>query len=90
MDIVLPMSTAVNQHLVVYVVKGQAEAEAIREEFVGDKHVRVIWPAGASDRQRVQPLYRLTGGLGVIGDLYMILGRDPLLAAGLRRPTRLL
>ncbi|MFF5142274.1 ricin-type beta-trefoil lectin domain protein [Streptomyces sp. NPDC013157] len=96
---------------VVYVAKSQAEAEAIRDRFVGNKHVRVIWPDGAFDTQRVQPLVRkinggtvritpgeviekapsmpdapseprtggagsrvgkLMGGLGVIGDLYMI------------------
>ncbi|WP_328753217.1 RHS repeat-associated core domain-containing protein [Streptomyces sp. NBC_00285] len=94
----------------VYVAQSQAEAEAIRDKFVGNKHVRVIWPDGAFDTQRVQPLVRninggtiritpgevtgrapsvpdvpseprsgggsragrLMGGLGVVGDLYMI------------------
>ena len=95
---------------VVYVAKSQAEAEVIRDKFVGNKHVRVIWPDGSFDTHRVQPLVRkidggtiriipgeaqakaptvpeapsatrtgggsrvgkLMGGLGVIGDLYMI------------------
>ncbi|MHB9862030.1 hypothetical protein [Streptomyces sp. YIM S03343] len=106
---------------VVYVAQSQAEAEAIRDRFVGNKHVRVIWPDGSFDTHRVQPLVRKTGGgtiritpgevtekapsmpdapseprpggegrvgkimggLGVIGDLYMIWGRDALVAAGL-------
>ncbi|MFF1515595.1 ricin-type beta-trefoil lectin domain protein [Streptomyces sp. NPDC058305] len=47
---------------VVYVAKDQAEAEAIRDRFVGNKHVRVIWPDGAFDTHRVQPLLRKTDG----------------------------
>ncbi|MFE0509508.1 ricin-type beta-trefoil lectin domain protein [Streptomyces sp. NPDC058964] len=47
---------------VVYVAKGQAEAEAIRDRFVGNKHVRVIWPDGSFDTHRVQPLVRKIDG----------------------------
>ncbi|MEU5484086.1 ricin-type beta-trefoil lectin domain protein [Streptomyces mirabilis] len=95
---------------VVYVAKSQAEAEAIRDKFIGNKHVRVIWPDGEFDTHRVQPLVRKTdtgtvritpgeapekaptvpdapstpksggggklgklmGGLGVLGDVYMV------------------
>ncbi|WP_127353825.1 hypothetical protein [Actinacidiphila soli] len=47
---------------VVYVAKSQAEAEAIRDRFVSNKNVRVIFPDNQFDTHRLQPLIRKVPG----------------------------
>lgn len=47
---------------VVYVAKSQAEGEAIRDRFVSNKNVRVIFPDNQFDTHRLQPLIRKVPG----------------------------